>query len=118
MLLDENDRLELFRSGPSADLGDVVVYGDLQLVFGSHELSEHEATERVIVLSLPIRKATSEKPFVEELESLAGLQPPSCLVLRDVVHAIRPEEGVDGRARRLEPSGRRFALARRNREDG
>ena len=42
MLLDENDRLELGRSGRGAHLGDVALGRDLQLTFTGHKLSEHE----------------------------------------------------------------------------
>jgi len=33
-----------------------------------------------------------EELLVEELESLAGLQAPPCLVLRDVLNTVRAEE--------------------------
>ena len=54
VLLDENDRLELRRSGSGAHPGGIVTGCDLKLIFTCDELSEHESPERVVVFSLPI----------------------------------------------------------------
>jgi hypothetical protein len=54
VLPDENDGFELGRSGSSPYTGGLVLDYNLQFILAGDELPEHESTERVIVLSLPI----------------------------------------------------------------
>ncbi len=118
ILLDQYNRRELDRCGRCPHLSALAFEADLELVLACDELSEYEATQSLIVFSLPIRKARPEELRIEELEPLMGSESASRFLLRHLLHAIRPEERVDSSARRLEPSGRRPALARGEQEGG
>jgi hypothetical protein len=117
-LFHENDRLELTRGRSNAHSSGAFLDADLQLVFRCNELSKDESAEPVIVLSLPIRKTTSEELLIAELESFAGLQPASRFLLRDILNAICAEERIDRRTGRFKPGGRWVPRAGQRQEDG
>lgn len=91
---------------------------DVELVLAGNELAKHEATEGMIVITLPIGKTTSKEIWIEQLETLAGLQPTSRLLLGHLLHSVRAEERVDRCARRLEPDASFLGLAGHDRQDG
>ena len=99
VLLDDDDRLHLGLLRRDAHSSKIILDVDLELVFGGNELSEDEASERLIVLSLPIGEASAKELRVAKLETLSGRKAAARFDLRHVLHIVRPKQAVDGRAR-------------------